>query len=106
MLTLIEDKLEALRQLCEKYRVERLDVFGSATSDDFDPETSDLDFLVRFKPRREGDPRYGFGGNYFPFLRDLEYLFERKVDLVEETAMRNPYFIESVNETRQNVYAA
>ena len=47
MSSVIQDKIERLKDLCVKYRVKRLDLFGSAARDDFDPETSDLDFLVR-----------------------------------------------------------
>ena len=50
MHSIVQDNIEALRELAIKHRVERLDLFGSAAREDFDPETSDLDFLVTFEP--------------------------------------------------------
>ena len=53
----VQNKLAALKDLCTRYRVERLDLFGSAAQDDFDPESSDLDFLVEFAPMSPGITR-------------------------------------------------
>lgn len=50
MIPLVLERLDDLRELCQRFRVQRLDLFGSATSTDFDPATSDLDFLVEFEP--------------------------------------------------------
>ncbi len=91
-----------MRALCEKHQVEKLFIFGSAIRDDFDPQASDLDFLVVFKP----SPRKGFDDVYFQLMRDLESLFGRSVDLVEYDAIRNPYFKQEVIETRVPLYAA
>ncbi|MEX2215252.1 MAG: nucleotidyltransferase domain-containing protein [Phycisphaeraceae bacterium] len=101
MIKLIEDKMERLRALCEKYRVARLDLFGSATTDEWNPIQSDLDFLVTFNP-----PPAEMGGfdQYMDFLLDLQRLFLRKVDLVEESAVKNKYFIAAVNQQRVSVY--
>jgi len=44
----ISDKQNELEQLCHQYHIEKLELFGSAVSDNFDPETSDIDFLVEF----------------------------------------------------------
>ena len=62
MQQIVQQRLVALRELCIKHRVERLDLFGSAARDDFDPETSDLDFLVEFEPmppREHTDSYFG-----------------------------------------------
>jgi uncharacterized protein len=99
---LFDEKLEPLRELCRTYAVERLEVFGSAADSSFDPQRSDLDFLVTFAPCMPSE-HYE---RYFGLLESLESLFERRVDLVEAQAMRNPYFIRQVNESKRLLYAA
>ena len=102
MNSIIDDNREELLKLCKKYRVKRLDLFGSAVSDKFDPETSDLDFLVTFED-------HGFGeaaDTYFGLLESLGELFNVHIDLVMESAINNPYFREAVEETRMLLYAA
>jgi len=92
---------EELRELCRRFHVRRLDLFGSAAGDDFDPARSDLDFLVEFE---RGAP-WAFK-TYFGFKESLEALFGRKVDLVEPSAIRNPYFKESVERSREPIFEA
>src|SRR3954447_22981005 len=81
--------LAEVRALCEKYRVKRLAVFGSAVKGTFDPERSDVDFVVEFQLP-------GHFQAYFELKSALERLFRRHVDLVELTAVENPYFRRSV----------
>jgi predicted nucleotidyltransferase len=88
--------------LCKKYSVVSLDVFGSATTDDFNELTSDLDFLVEF----DSSVKANRFDTFFALLEDLKKLFARPVDLVEPGGLRNPYFIESINQTRRRIYAA
>jgi len=88
--------------LCRRYSVRRLELFGSGPSQDFDPQRSDLDFLVDFVPDDDKDLFH----RYFGLNEALEDLLGLKVDLVMAGAMKNLFFIESVNKTRQNVYAA
>ena len=99
---LIEGKREELNRLCERFNVQRLELFGSAADGSFNPETSDLDFLVEFLPLQAGE----HFDAYFGLLEALQVLFQRRVDLVESSAMRNPYFIRRVNESRTSIYAA
>ena len=99
---LIEDNRDELNQLCQRFKVHRLELFGSAADGSFDPATSDLDFLIEF---RELQPGEHFDA-YFGLLEALRDLFQRKIDLVETKAMRNPYFIRRVNESRTSIYAA
>ena len=99
---LVQQRLEELRRLCAHLRVRRLELFGSATSSRFDPATSDLDFLVEFAPQPGG----GYADAYFGLLEALERLFDRKVDLVVGSAIKNPYFRESVDKTKALLYAA
>jgi len=98
----LRGKQEALTALCRQYSVERLDLFGSATDDSFNPQRSDLDFLVTFAPCTPSE-HYT---RYFGLLESLESLFGRAVDLVEAGAMRNPYFIRQVNKSRRLLYAS
>lgn len=93
---------DELSKLCVRFGVARLDVFGSAAAGRFDPRTSDLDFLVSFSPAAD----MTVADQYFGLLAALENLFGRRIDLVMERALRNPYFIEAVNRSRQVVYAA
>ena len=93
---------EELRELCRRFHVRRLDLFGSAARADFDPERSDFDFLVEFE---RGAPQHPFDA-YFGFKEALEALFGRPVDLVEAGAVRNPYLKASIEQSRENVYAA
>lgn len=103
MISLIEQHRQGLVALCRRFRVQRLEVFGSAaTGDGFDETTSDLDFLVEFAPM---EPRE-HARAYFGLLDSLEDLFGQSVDLVEAKAVGNPYFLESINQTRTVLYAA
>ncbi|MEO8123951.1 MAG: nucleotidyltransferase domain-containing protein [Burkholderiales bacterium] len=91
--------LDELRNLCRRFGVARLELFGSATTEAFDAEHSDLDFLVDFDADSSG-----LFGRYFGLKESLEALFGRPVDLVTLASLRNPYFIQAVNETRELVY--
>jgi hypothetical protein len=93
---------EELRELCRRFHVRRLDLFGSAARGDFDPEHSDFDFLVEFDRSARQHP---FDA-YFGLKEELEALLGRKVDLVEASAVRNPYLKASIEQSRENVYAA
>ena len=102
MIPLVEQHRSELEALCRKYHVARLDLFGSAVAGDFDPQRSDLDFLVEFHP----DAPMGPFHQYFDFLAEIRELFGCPVDLVERQAMKNPYFIKAVDATRKPLYAA
>ncbi len=102
MISFIEENHESLKRLCKKYRVKRFEVFGSAlTGEGFDPKNSDLDFLVEFLPLQPGE----HADAYFGLLEALQDLFTRSIDLVETKAIRNPYFLESINQNRKEIYA-
>ena len=102
MIAAIRENREALEALCRRFRVRRLELFGSAASAGFDPETSDLDFLVEFEKL---EPE-GYADTYFGLLEGLSSLFQRKVDLVMPSAVKNPYFRESIERSRTVLYAA
>ncbi len=102
MIALVQDHLPELADLCRRYRVKRLDLIGSAVRDDFDSEKSDIDFVVEFELLTVENAF----DRYFGLLEDLQRMFRRKVDLVSDTAIRNPYFRQVVDRTRVPLYAA
>lgn len=102
MQTPVDPFLDRLNELCRKYRIRKLELFGSAAQGRFDPEKSDLDFLVEYD-RSEG---VDILEQYFGFQESLEALFGRKVDIVQESLITNPYFREGVNRARKLLYAA
>jgi predicted nucleotidyltransferase len=102
MIALIEKNRPKLEALCRKHHVKILEIFGSAADGTFDPNQSDLDFLVEYLPLEEDKHARSF----FGLLHDLEDLFGRKIDLVMPSAIRNPYFLEGVNKSRLVIYAA
>jgi predicted nucleotidyltransferase len=102
MVSIIQDHLESLIRVCKQHHVSRLDLFGSAAVGDFDPETSDLDFIVEFGHIPD-DQRFD---TFFSLKFALNDLFGRPVDLIEPGGLRNPYFIKRMNESRLSVYVA
>ncbi len=98
----VQGQREQIGELCRSYAVRRLGLFGSAVRDDFDPEHSDLDFLVQFEPM----PPQRHADAYFGLLADLEALFGRRVDLVESAALRNPYRRREIEATQVLLHAA
>lgn len=98
----IETKRAEIAELCERFGVARLDLFGSATTDAFDEARSDADFVVEFRRT----PDLNAFRQYFDFKDELEKLLGRSVDLVERSAIRNPHFRARVEQTREHVYAS
>ena len=99
----IAEKQDELADLCRQYDVVRLEVFGSAArGTDFYPDTSDADFLVEFNRDGELRPLEQF----FGLAEALSNVLGRPVDLVEDHMFRNPYLRDSINESRELVYAA
>jgi uncharacterized protein len=100
MIDQVTQHLDDIAALCRRYGVRRLDLFGSAATGEFDPETSDLDFVATFADTHA--PNYG--ERYLDFADALEALFDRPVDVLTENMIGNPYFRQSVEATRQPVY--
>jgi len=98
---IIRDKKSELENICRRRSVARLEIFGSAAKGE-SGRGSDLDFLVEFKELPFGQMADAF----FGLQQDLENLFKRRVDLVEEKAVTNPYFIRNIEESRKLLYAA
>jgi hypothetical protein len=93
---------DALRSLCVRCHVRRLDLFGSALTARFDPLHSDLDMLVAF----DDLPPSLYADAYFALKEGLEDLFGRDVDLVTDPALQNPYFRREVEANRQTLFVA
>ena len=85
---------------CKQHGVERLRIFGSALTDRFDPQESDIDFLVDFAPGN-----VNLFDDYFDLKFELEHITGRPVDLIDASAVRNPYFRAAAFGTAQELYA-
>ena len=101
MVDLITDNLPAIIALCEKHGVRKLEVFGSATKPDrFDPESSDVDFVIDFL-----DYGPGIADRFFRFAEDIEHLLGRSADFVfDDKPIKNPYFRAAVNESKEMIF--
>jgi predicted nucleotidyltransferase len=102
MIQLIEKNELQLFEVCQKYSVEKLYLFGSAVTDQF-TDSSDIDLAVVFKNTLSPIER---GEAYFELLEALENLFNRKVDLVSYEVVKNPIFKEELDKTKLTLYAA
>jgi len=103
IIALTTQQIEAIRSLCREYQVSRLELFGSATRADFDPDCSDIDILVEFAAGTDLGP---WLARFFELQAHLEAVLGRKVDLVMANGLRNPHLLRSINQDRQLLYAA
>lgn len=101
MQSLIKDKIDDIKKLCQDYDVKTMYVFGSVCTDKFN-DKSDIDILISFKDI--SIERYT--DNYFELHYKLEELFNRKIDLLTENSLSNPYLKQSIEETKMLLYAA
>lgn len=102
MLAIIDQKRLELMELCRRFHVKQLEIFGSALTEGFDSASSDFDFLVEF----EHLPPADYASAFFAFKESLEDIFGRPVDLVVSSAIRNPYFRQSLERCKALLYAA
>lgn len=102
MIGLLVSKRQAIEDVCSRFGVARLEVFGSALREDFKPGESDLDLLVEFKPMEP----YARVEAYFGMRDELRALLERDVDLVMAGAVKNLYVSREIERTKQLLYAA
>lgn len=96
---IIRKNLNQIRNYCRQYAVEKLHVFGSVTSGKF-TDDSDIDFLIKFKDISFEE----YAENYFRLHELFEKMFNRKVDLITENMLSNPYFINEINKTKMILY--
>lgn len=103
MIALIKNKLKEIQDVCKEHHVLSLYLIGSAAKGekDFSPE-SDVDFLYRFDKSNIGEMDYA--DYYFGLLFSLQELLKRKVDLVPEEKLKNPFFMESINKNKLKIY--
>jgi predicted nucleotidyltransferase len=99
---LVSKRRDEIEELCEVCKVQQLYLFGSAASGEFRSRTSDLDFLVRFKPSTPAE----HADRYFRLIDGLKDIFHRRIDLVEIEAVNNPYFRQSAESNRVLLYEA
>jgi predicted nucleotidyltransferase len=90
---------DSIRQLCSRYKVKHIYAFGSLLSGKFN-EDSDVDFIVDFEPIDIAQ----YADNYYDFKFSLEDIFHEPIDLLEEKAIKNPYFRQVVEKQRQLIY--
>lgn len=100
---LVAEHLGEIQLLSEKYGVEKLEVFGSAMTDDFDPERSDVDFIVHYPVGYDYGP---FGARLFDFEAELSRILDRPVQVVMTKALQNPLFRETAALTRMVIYGS
>lgn len=101
MLALIEHKITELRNLCKAFDVARMYVFGSACTGEH-TANSDIDLLISFKDLSFEK----YTDNYFELHEQLELLLEKKVNLITERSLSNPYFIASLEDSKKLIYVA
>ncbi|NDV47494.1 nucleotidyltransferase [Paludibacter sp. 221] len=98
-MNIIENNIKKIKALCKKYKVNKLFVFGSVLTNRFNNE-SDIDFLVDFDKEEIND----YFENFFDLKYSLEDILERKVDLLEEQSVKNPYLKKDVDQTKLLIY--
>ncbi|CAN1564596.1 COG1669 Predicted nucleotidyltransferases [Flavobacteriaceae bacterium] len=91
--------IERIKTLCNLYNVDKMYLFGSALNSNFS-DASDIDLLVKFKPIALAN----YFDNYMNFKENLESVFGREVDLLEEQTLKNPILINSINQTKELIY--
>ena len=98
---IISDRIDELKRLCNIYNVKSMYAFGSVCTDKFN-DNSDIDFLISFDDLSIEQ----YTDNYFDLHYKLQDLFSRKIDLLTDNSLSNPYFIIGIEQTKQLIYAA
>lgn len=99
MNTIISKNIGKIKNIGKQHHILSLFAFGSVLTDKFN-DKSDIDLLVAFKPLEFGE----YADNYFKAAESFEKVFERKVDLVTEKSLHNPYFINTINASKKKIY--
>lgn len=99
MQNLLIENIDKIKALCMAHNVKSLFAFGSVCTDNFN-DKSDIDLLISFNPMDYGD----YADTYFSLVDKFEKLFRRRVDLVTDKSLSNPYFIDAVNQTKTLIY--
>ena len=96
---LLDNYLLPLKNLCKKHKVKTLFAFGSILNEKFNDE-SDVDLIVNF----EEIELLSYADNFFDFKFSLEKIFNRSIDLLEEEAIKNPFFLQNINDQKKLIY--
>lgn len=97
---LISNNKAIIEKICKDFSVNQMYVFGSVTTPEFN-ENSDIDFLISFSKSLSIDD---YTDNYFALHQKLEDIFNRNIDLLTINSLSNPFFIESINQSKQLIY--
>jgi len=100
LMTLIRDKYNDFVDLCRSHKVSKIYAFGSSITDRFDPDKSDIDVVVKIDIDDPADR----GEALLSLWDKLEFLFQRKVDLLTEDSIRNPYLKSNIDRTKKLIY--
>lgn len=100
---IIQDNINRIIDLCKKYHIITLWVFGSILTPRFSKE-SDVDFLVEFD--RSKIDLLDMADVFFGFMEEMESLLNRKIDLVEYNAIKNKYFKAEIDQTKHLLWTA
>lgn len=95
----VDKNISLIHHLCDNHGVDKLYLFGSILGNSFN-EKSDIDFIVRFK----NIELLKYADNYFDLKFSLENLLNRPVDLLEEQSLKNPFFLDAINESKKLIY--
>ena len=96
---LINNNIQKIIDLCKKHKVRKLFVFGSILTNRFNDE-SDVDLVVDFNKSEVSD----YFDNYFDLKYAVEDILGRKVDLLEEQTIKNPFLKKEVDSTKALIY--
>jgi len=99
MQKVIDNNINEIEAMCRKYNVKSLFAFGSVCTNKFN-NSSDIDLLISFEPMNHAD----YADNYFILAEKFEEIFHRKVDLITDKSLSNPFFIKSINKTMKVIY--
>ena len=98
-MTILDNHKTDIKRLCEDHSVRNLYAFGSVLTSEFN-ELSDIDLIVDFDPIE----LLQYADNYYDLKFSLQSILRRSIDLLEEKAIKNPYFKEAVTQKRQLIY--
>lgn len=100
LLTLLKENHADFVELCRAHKVDKMYAFGSSISDYFNPQTSDIDIVVKV----DIDDPVDRGEALLALWDSLELLFKRKIDLLTDDSIRNPYLKKSIEQTKKLIY--
>ena len=100
MIKIISTNINRIKPLFKTHKIEKAYIFGSAVTGNFN-EKSDLDFLIKFQPGLKPLEKGELWWNLHDSLRDF---FNREIDIITESSLKNPYFIKEIDETKELIY--